>query len=149
VRIPDSDVDDASSSDEDEDPTLAQSVRPPAYFPPVDLEAWDAQELRKLQMADAFCFQKMKQFTLPGSTAVWGEHRSNLPLSKQALPSNAASEFVMNSGAVLCHRSKNGIPCIVVPESLKAFVLRRHHGIPISGHFGRRRVILAMRERYW
>jgi hypothetical protein len=149
VRIPDSDVDDASNSEEDEDPTLAQSVRPPAYFPPVDLEAWDAQELHRLQMAIAFCFEKMKPFTLPGSTAVWGEHRSNLPLSKQARPSNAASELVMNSGAVLCHRSKNGIPCIVVPKSLKAFVLRRHHGIPISGHLGRRRVILAIRERYW
>jgi hypothetical protein len=53
VRIPDSDVDDTASTDsseEDEDTTLAQNVPPPAYFPPIDLEAWNAEELRKLQM---------------------------------------------------------------------------------------------------
>jgi hypothetical protein len=142
-RMPEGDL------EQEEDITHSQSVRPPAYFPPVDLEAWDAQELRKLQIADTFCFSTLKDFTMPGQTGVWGEHRANLSLFKQRAPSNTISEFVMNSNAILCHRTSGGPPCIVVPESLKAFVLRHQHGIPLSGHKGRRKVIHYIRIRYW
>jgi hypothetical protein len=135
--------------EEEEDITLAQSVRPPAYFPPVDLEAWDAHELRKLQITDTFCFSEMKDFTMPGQAGIWGEYRTNLPLFRQRAPSNTISDFVMNNNAILCHKARGGPPCIVVPEFLKAFVLRHHHGIPLSGHKGRRKVIQSIRIRYW
>jgi hypothetical protein len=86
---------------------------------------------------------------MPGQGGIWLEHRTNLPLFRQRSPSNTISEFVMNSNAILCHKVSGGPPCIVVPESLKAFVFRHHHGIPLSGHKGRRKVIQSIRVRYW
>jgi hypothetical protein len=147
VRDPDGDED--MKGDVDEDPSLAESVRPPAYFPPVDLEAWNASDLRKLQLGDSFAFSKLKAFIMPGAPVVWGTQRADLPLAEQSTPAVLASEFVMNSDSILCHRSRNGPPCIVVPDSLKAFVLRRHHGIPLAGHSGRRKVLKTIRTRYW
>jgi hypothetical protein len=110
------------------------------------LEAWDAQELRKLQIADTFCFYKLKDFTMPGQAGVWVEHRAKLSLFRQRAPSNTISEFVINSNAILYPKASGGPPCVVVPESqvLKAFVLRRHHGIPLSGHKGRHKVIQSI-----
>ena len=40
-------------------------------------------------------------------------------------------------------------PCVVVPQALKAFILRRHHGLPFSGHPGRNKTYANLRERYW
>ena len=38
---------------------------------------------------------------------------------------------------------------IVVPETLKAFVLYLHHGLPLSGHQGRTRTLASISERFW
>ena len=38
---------------------------------------------------------------------------------------------------------------LVVPMSLRAFVLRRHHGLPISGHPGRTKVLKRISTRFW
>jgi hypothetical protein len=103
--------------EEEKDITLVQNVRPPPYFPPVDLETWDGHELRKLQITDTFSFSKMKDFTMSGQVEIWGENRTNLSLFRQRVPSNAISEFVMNSNVILCHKARGGPPCVVVHES--------------------------------
>ena len=50
----------------------------------------------------------------------------------------------VNYADLACNRK-----CIVVPDSLKAFVLRRHHGLPIAGHCGEKKVIAKIRKRFW
>ena len=38
---------------------------------------------------------------------------------------------------------------IVVPETLKAFIMKRYHSLPITGHKGRKRTIAMISRRYY
>jgi hypothetical protein len=140
---PDSD----SDSDEREDPDAARAVIPAAYFPPSDFEAWDANQLRVLQLADKFCSETMAAIQESGVT--WGTiHKPRVP-GPVPRADNTKSIFIINNEALLCHRANGGPPCVVVPEALKAFILRNHHGVPFVGHCGANKVLGHMRKRYW
>ena len=38
---------------------------------------------------------------------------------------------------------------VLVPVSLRAFILNRYHGLPVTGHMGRRRTHAQVKEFYW
>ena len=71
------------------------------------------------------------------------DDRGLLVLKKPALPLNHSRKRKRRPlPRVDCDR-------IVVPESLKAFVLYLHHGLPVSGHQGRSRTLAAVSARFW
>ena len=53
-------------------------------------------------------------------------------------------------GLVLMKRSEEDLGRIVVPESLRAFILRMHHNVQLAGHQGYKRVLDQIKEQfYW
>ena len=54
-----------------------------------------------------------------------------------------------DANGLLCRKSTKKLQ-IVVPLSLRAFILRRYHGLPVSGHLGQRRVLTHIEQSfYW
>ena len=141
-----------------------------SYFPAGDSQAWSVQEWSKLQSVDEFCSPILRalakddsdrddgerratqNFTLEKgllmrrvhsrSQAVTDRHDDMPDLSCGSLPHNAESARVRR-------RSDANQLVLVVPDSLKAFVLWRHHGLPLSGHNGRKRVYAALSSKFW
>ena len=106
-----------------------------AYFPPMDREAWDMKTVRELQGQDKTCSSIIKQQQKE-------PHRS----------------FYIDDDGTLWHRprqsritpgSTNPPQALVIPDSLKAFILRNHHGLPLSGHNGISKTLRTMTHRYW
>ena len=58
--------------------------------------------------------------------------------------------FYRNAKALLMRKTEEGkTDHVVVPECLKAFILRRYHGLPVSGHVGRRRTYKQISSAYY
>lgn len=109
----------------------------PAFFPPEDREAWTTAEFKAQQKSDADCRRlatkigKKYAYQKTGSESV-----------------NSVSYALDSNG--LLYRHSAGKKQIVVPLSLRAFILRRYHGLPVSGHLGQRRVFTHMEQSfYW
>jgi len=112
-------------------PTFS-SAAASAYFGDADHAAWNQSELLKLQHSDAICSPIMAR--IRDGTATKDDER-----------------FLLSDEGILkirTHGPDDSI-CIVVPESLRAFILRRHHGLPISGHCGVKKVLAKLRARFW
>ena len=99
-----------------------------SYFPPEDKEAWNRSDFTDAQAKDATC-KRIKDKVTAGDSAY------------------AAFEVDKN-GTVWKKADERRDRCMVVPDSLKAFILRRHHGLPMSGHKGRSKVYKAMAKRF-
>ena len=118
-----------------------------AYFPPVDKEAWSNEEWGELQRQDEEC------------KAILASPRA--PSSRRGRAAGSADEKFSIIDGVLHYlpspvpqkrgrgRGDYTLPRRVVPRSLRMFVLRRHHGLPLSGHAGRTRVYAAISARFW
>jgi exodeoxyribonuclease III len=111
--------------------TIAASM---SYFSE-DKEAWNAAELVKLQLADPTCSPIMARI-------------------RQNRQQVEDKRFTIRGDGTLCIQAgptaeKENKLLFVVPESLRAFVLRRHHGIPFSGHIGIKKVLEKLRQRFW
>ena len=111
-------------------------VVPDAFFPPVDKTAWNMDEFRKLQRKDTAC---------------------KAILTKQASKDDQSPHFHVDKDGTLWkvhHANKHNTwtkdkHALVVPQSLKAFILRSHHGLPLVGHPGVSKVKKAMAYKYW
>ena len=115
-----------------------------AYFGKTDAEAWNGAELAALQLKDPWCKPIM----------------SRLRKSDDVEPTTTAgTPYVLHADGSLwiriptpTSRSRGVttlIDVVVVPESLKAFTLRRHHGLPMSGHAGTKKTLAKLRLRFW
>ena len=139
--------------------TAPASVPVLAFFPPEDKTAWSPKEFLKLQMADEACkryFQKMKDqspqvrnhFHVDALGLLW--HRCFKPTPD---PAHAVDEPNLKRRKLSSRkwRSSTSDPALqlVVPDSLKAFILRQFHGSPLSAHQGRDKTFLSMSRRYW
>lgn len=102
-----------------------------AFFPPLDASAQNAEEFATLQQGDGWC-RKMREHACVGET--------------EAQPGRI---YVGNTGLLLRRATGRTQDQILVPESLRAFILRRYHGIPVSGHVGRRRTYSQIRNSYF
>ena len=109
---------------------VANTCAAKAYFPPIDNEAWSPTELRGFQLTDPTCM------------------KIHATMLKDT--SDNTSRYHLNKENVLCvNATEKSNARIVVPESLKAFILQRHHGLPLSGHVGRNKMLKLMATRYW
>ena len=110
-----------------------------AFFPPEDREAWTTEEFLALQATDADCKRlrskvgKVYNYKKSGTT------------------DQESVSYVLNKHGLLCRKPAGKAWLqVVVPLSLRAFVLRRYHGLPVSGHLGQRRVLAHIEQSfYW
>jgi len=102
-----------------------------AFFPPEDLEAHTAPEFAEIQQKDAYCQHREK----------------NLKTSFEAAH---PKQCFHDKNGLLMRKTRLGKGTqILVPVALRAFILRRYHGLPISGHLGRTRVYKQIQKHYW
>ena len=104
-----------------------------AFFPPEDKEAYCTEDFIKLQQEDKYCQDLLK----------------SKERVKPAWDKTKPKQFLTNKG-LLMRKSKDGKHAqIVVPMSLKAFILRRYHGLPVSGHLGKNKVTKQIALHYY
>jgi hypothetical protein len=102
-----------------------------AFFPPHDRTARTAADFRRLQANDDKCKKMAKNAAADVSTTTVGRLYKN------------------ESGLLMRKTEPGKTNQIVVPDCLKAFVLRRYHGLPVSGHIGRRRTNKQLKASYY
>ena len=111
----------------------------PAFFPPEDCEAWNIDEFKAQQDGDADCKRL--------AVRVGKEpHRYKRKSGEDA----ESVTYLRDANGLLCRKpiGKEKLQ-IVVPLSLRAFILRRHHGLPVSGHLGQKRVLQHIEYSYY
>ena len=163
-------VDDLSDSGQqaetETDPGGAQPTHEPggAYFPPRDLSAWTRAEWSELQKNDDHCKRIIDSIQSSGQ----GDAKAHFRIEDDGVlvrvtptPPHLQTDTdeAIDVGPLLrvLRGDKSGRNAfndsntqLVVPQSLKAFVLWRHHGLPLSGHQGRKRTYSNVRRRfYW
>ena len=123
-----------------------------AYFPPEDKEAWTDDEWKALQERDKECAAITAIAFAPASLRNGGRVRAAGKFSIV----NGVLHYLPSSspGARVARRRERNrgdytAPRRVVPRCLRMFILRRHHGLPLSGHAGRTRVYAAISARFW
>ena len=99
-----------------------------SYFESTDKDAWSLDKFKECQA----------NRTDPEMIPVY-----------ERLEGSNPKPFEIRDGLVTVLDKKSGKPKIVVPESLKAFILGMHHGLPLTGHPGRNRTLNLIRKRYW
>ena len=67
----------------------------------------------------------------------------------EAPDATKVGSFWRGADGVLRRMHEDGQSRLVVPECLKAAVLQRYHGLPISGHQGRKRTYAAVSRKFW
>ena len=102
-----------------------------AFFPPSDRTANNAADFRRLQASDESCKKMAKQAAANETDAKPGRI------------------YKAENGLLMRKTESDKSDQVVVPDSLKAFILRRYHGLPISGHVGRRRTYKQVRNNYY
>ena len=133
---------------DDSDTSLASRVCPtvqagPSYFPTGDGAAWDLPAWVTAQRADLYCSRLMSRIdaceAIPGMVlGAGGALTVSTPTRETSSPASGRSS----------HRRRHD-QRLVVPDSLKAFVLWRHHGLPLAGHHGRKRTYEEISRRFW
>ena len=108
---------------------LAFQAKTTAYFGDVDGTARNATEFAEHQTKDAWCTM----------------------MAKDAKDDPGPGDVYQRNGLLVRKARRNGEnDQVLVPKTLRAFVLRRYHGLPVSGHLGRRRTFINIsRDYYW
>ena len=117
-----------------------------AFFPPEDKEASTPEEWIALQKEDGWCKRIVKRIGKKNAKPIPFAIRDGLLCKKANLIEESHEVATSLEEAFNKPRqvAKHGGPTrqkwrIVVPQSLKAQMLRRTHGLPIAGHMGRKR----------
>ena len=100
------------------------------FFPPTDSEAWTREEWIALQHSDPLCKKVTSNLANDSKKPVTKEH------------------FELAKDGLLMHRSKSRLR-VVVPTSLKAFIMGRYHSLPVTGHKGRRKTFSTISKHYY
>ena len=104
------------------------------FFCDMDEAAANTTDFTKLQDVDEWCQAFFRS-------------------KKAATGSPRAGEVYRHGNGLLMRASSSGHGVtgqVLVPLCLRAFILRRYHGLPVSGHLGVRRTLKALaREYYW
>ena len=101
----------------------------PAHYEGGDSEAWTRKEWIALQVEDERC-DRTRRYVEAGS--------------------GGAKHFELLEDGMLCKKAAGTYDRrIVVPETLKAFIMKRYHSLPITGHKGRKRTIAMISRRYY
>ena len=110
-----------------------------AFFPPCDKEATTLTEFVQIQKDDEYCQQRLTK-----------ANKTRTSRKTRGQPDKPPKTFTNGKG-LLCQRAKGGTGVqIITPVALRAFILRRYHGLPVSGHLGRNKVLKQIiRHYYW
>ena len=132
-----------------------------AFFPPVDEEAWAPADWARLQAQDEECKAILKAIESEGDagrvSALYKVINGILCLMPSARPKPPRRDLAPPPGAAWArparqrragHSGVRSAPRVVVPRSLRKFVLHRGHGLPLAGHNGRKRVYSDLSSRY-
>ncbi len=120
-----------------------------SYFPPIDAAAYTTAEWIQQQQDDPECTRLADMLNHPEDPST-SRQRARFKLVKGLLckivnPPQLSGVVKAPDSA----RNRNPIQ-IVVPHSLKNFVLNRYHTLPVSGHMGRNKVEDSIkRQFYW
>ena len=68
--------------------------------------------------------------------------------SVQSFDNTKAGGYFIQNTLIMRKRKHRNQSQVVVPMSLRAFILRRYHGLPISGHVGIKKTLAHMRMAY-
>jgi hypothetical protein len=103
-----------------------------AFFGNEDHTAETVEEWKLLQGADEWCKRKLVK-------ACSDPH--------EALP----GDLYVGANALLYRKSPSGNAAdqVLVPVSLRAYILNRYHGLPVTGHMGRRRTHNQVSAFFW
>ena len=140
-----------------------------AYFGTIDKEAETKEDWKALQEEDKHCSHLIALLAATDTTSARVRkvtqvytmvdgllHRKpdKIP-RKQPTPIPQKMDESETPSCILCTRPQRQMrhvvrttPRVVVPTSLKAYILHQHHGLPIAGHDGRKRVYATLSERY-
>ena len=103
-----------------------------AFFGTEDLEAETPAEWKDLQDKDEWCIKKAAK-------------------SKSSAAEAKPGDIYKGPDGLLYKRTRSGtaVDQLLVPVSLRAFILNRYHGLPVTGHLGRRRTHAHIVAFYW
>ena len=105
-----------------------------AFFPPEDKTAFTNAEFIHLQKEDKYCQELMQSTTRV----------------KASWDNTKPKQFFKGTGGLLMRKSNDGAHAqTVVPLSLRAFILNRYHGLPVSGHLGSKKVMRQIASHYY
>ena len=69
---------------------------------------------------------------------------------RSAKDNTTKSRFAIVDGVVVVKsNNEHSLDKIVVPDSLKSFILGMHHGLPLTGHTGFKHTYQMIKRRYW
>jgi hypothetical protein len=104
-----------------------------AHFKDDDKAAYNAEDFAALQDKDEYCQAAAKHIMSPEEATEGRIYRDTT-----------------RCGLLTRRRLDPGRPDqVLVPDSLKAFILRRYHGLPITGHTGRHKTYEQLTTRYY
>jgi len=121
-----------------------------AFFPPADHDAQTRSEWVRQQKTDPYCID-IRSKMISGTDESIARHRRRFSENDGLL-----CKFVHNNppdGNGLIRgpdsRRRSRPTQIVVPETLKSFILHQHHTAPIAGHLGRYKVEQSIKRAYF
>jgi transposase InsO family protein len=108
-----------------------------SYFGSSDRDAWTLEKIKEYQAED----DNVKKYMTEIRDA-------------EAENSTTTTRFRLQDGLVVLKVKKESIHArdqdrVVVPDTLKAFVLHLHHNMLLTGHQGRERTTAVMKQRFW
>ena len=107
------------------------------YFPPRDETAWTAKDWARLQAQDPFC-QGIIEALRAGSAAVHRRYQLD-----------EDDSLLFKKIRVMKGYTRLDTEVLVVPRTLRAFILSRYHSLPVSGHKGGTKMYHVMKGRYF
>ena len=105
------------------------------FFPPSDEEAWTSHEWSQLQNKDNYCAEIID---ILNNT----EHEKHTQTRRRFKQVN---KLLLKTHT----HDGNTTKLLVVPTSLRAFILARYHSLPITGHKGVYKTYHTMRMKYY
>ena len=141
---------DAPQQDQSEDPSNEgdelEGPQTPAFFDcEEDLEGWDIQDFRREQNCPksktmASLAERMKADHAAGK-------KPSFERGEDGLIYKCADPGLQGNSKVWIRPARKRR--VVVPESLRAFVIALHHNIELSAHQGHKRVLKAITPKYY
>ena len=105
----------------------------PSYFGKQDQEAWTVADWIARQKEDDLCKRIKSQLKVKNE--------------------EYTKFYYTNNDELICKKAKTkdigAQPILVVPESLRAFILNRFHTLPVSAHRGRNKTRKIVKQRYY
>jgi len=121
-----------------------------AYFPPEDHSAQTREEWIEQQTDDDFC-KKIVESMKSSDKATKARYNHRFSIRNGLLCKTVHNNPNDGGGLIRGPDSRRSTreAQIVVPETLKSFILHQYHSAPAAGHMGRQKVEASIRRSYY